>query len=63
MATVRQYLQAGLIDEMHLVISPTILGTGEALLAGIDLAAQGFRCVEHVGTESAMHVVLRRGAG
>lgn len=62
-ATVRQYLQAGLIDEMHLVISPTILGTGEALLAGIDLAAQGFRCVEHVGTESAMHVVLRRGAG
>jgi dihydrofolate reductase len=59
-ATVRQYLQAGLVDEMHLVISPTLLGRGEALLAGIDLPAQGFRCTQHVGSEHALHVVLAR---
>jgi dihydrofolate reductase len=60
-ATVRQYLQAGLIDEMHLAVSPILLGRGEALLPGIDLTAQGFRCVEHVGTPKALHVVLARG--
>jgi dihydrofolate reductase len=61
-ATVRQYLQAGQIDEMHLVVSPQPLGSGEALLAGIDLTAQGFRCTERVGTEGALHVVLTRPA-
>lgn len=61
-ATVRQYLQAGLIDEMHLAISPTLLGRGEALLAGIDLTRLGFRCTEHVATEKALHVVLSRAA-
>lgn len=59
-ATVRQYLQAGLVDEMHLALAPTPLGSGESLLAGIDLVQLGFRCVEHVGTENALHVVLRR---
>jgi dihydrofolate reductase len=59
-ATVRQYLQAGLVDEMHLVVSPTVLGQGEALLTGIDLAALGLRCVEHAGTPHALHTVLRR---
>ncbi|GAB3648407.1 dihydrofolate reductase family protein [Ramlibacter alkalitolerans] len=59
-STVRQYLQAGLVDEMHLVISPTLLGRGEALLAGIDLPALGFRCTRHVGTEAALHVVLAK---
>ena len=59
-STVRQYLQAGLIDEMHLAISPTLLGSGENLLAGIDLAAAGFRCTEHVGTPHALHVVMKK---
>jgi len=59
-STVRQYLQAGLVDEMHLAISPTLLGRGEALLAGIDLPALGLRCTRHVGTEAALHVVLTR---
>ena len=59
-ATVRQYLQAGLVDEMHLAISPTVLGSGEALLAGLDLVQLGFRCTQHVGTEHALHVVLTR---
>ena len=58
--TVRQYLQAGLVDEMHLALSPTLLGQGEALLAGIDLAALGFKCTEHVASSRAMHVVLSK---
>jgi len=59
-ATVRQYLLAGLIDELHLAISPVLLGTGEHLLAGIDLPALGYRCSEHVTSQRAMHVVLSR---
>jgi len=59
-ATIRQYLHAGLIDEMHLAISPTLLGSGEHLLAGLDLPKLGYRCTEHVSTPSVMHVVLAR---
>ena len=58
--TVRQYLQAGLLDELHLAISPVLLGAGENLLAGINMAQLGYRCVEHVPTEHATHVVLRK---
>jgi dihydrofolate reductase len=59
-ATIRQYLLANLVDEMHVAVSPVLLGTGEHLLAGIDLRARGFEVVEHVSTEAALHVVLRR---
>jgi dihydrofolate reductase len=59
-STVRQYLEAGLIDEMHFAISPVVLGRGEALFAGLDLPAQGFKVTEHVATELATHVVLAR---
>jgi dihydrofolate reductase len=59
-STIRQYLQAGLVDEMHLVISPVLLGSGEALLAGFDLPALGFKVTEHVATEAATHVVLSK---
>jgi dihydrofolate reductase len=59
-ATIRQYLRAGLIDEMHLVISPALLGAGESLLEGIDLPTLGYRCTEHVPTENATHVVLAK---
>jgi dihydrofolate reductase len=58
--TVREYLNAGLIDEMHFAIAPVLLGRGEHLLTGIDLNALGFRCSEHVASPSAMHVVLTR---
>jgi dihydrofolate reductase len=58
--TIRQYLRAGLVDEMHLVVSPVLLGSGENLLAGLDLAALGFRTREHATTEKALHVVLAR---
>src|SRR6202163_1337982 len=46
-STIRQYLQAGLIDDLHLVISPVLLGRGEKLLDGIDLRALGYECVKH----------------
>jgi dihydrofolate reductase len=59
-ATIRQYLRAGLIDEMHLAISPVLLGSGEHLLAGIDAAALGYRCAEHVPSANATHVVIKR---
>lgn len=58
--TVRQFVQAGHVDEIHLAIAPVVLGQGEALFAGIDLRALGYRIVEHVATERAMHVVLAR---
>jgi dihydrofolate reductase len=58
--TIRQYLQAGLIDEIHLAISPVLLGRGEALLTDIDLTKHGFRCTRHVNTSRAMHVFLSK---
>lgn len=59
-ATVRQFLQAGLVDELHLATSPVLLGRGEPLLAGLDLRAMGFRVVERAATDAATHVVLGR---
>ena len=59
-ATIRQYLQAGLIDELHLAISPAILGSGENLLAGIDLSKLGYQCTQHVTSPAALHVVLTK---
>ena len=61
-ATVRQYLQAGLIHELHLAVRPVLLGRGEHLLHGIDMRALGYECVEHVAGERATHVVLRKRA-
>lgn len=59
-ATIRQYLRAELIDEMHLAIAPVLLGAGEPLFDGIDLRALGFECVRFAATEMANHVVLKR---
>ncbi len=59
--TVRQFVQAGYVDEMHLVVSPVLLGSGEHLLSGLDLPALGFRVAEHAASQAAMHVVLARG--
>jgi dihydrofolate reductase len=59
-ATIRQYLSAGLIDEIHLVISPVLLGRGEHLLAGIDTVSLGYKCTEHAFSDHATHVVLTR---
>jgi len=59
-ATIRQYLLAGLVDEVHLAISPVLLGSGEHLLGGIDLLKLGYECTEHVASELATHVVLKK---
>ncbi len=59
-STIRQYLQAGLIDEMHLAISPILLGSGEHLLSGIDLLSLGYECTEYIPTDKAMHVVITK---
>jgi len=59
-STVRQYLEAGVVDEIHLAISPMVLGRGEAMFAGIDLPALGFSVIERQATEAAMHVVLAK---
>jgi dihydrofolate reductase len=61
-ATVRQYLAAGLIDELHLAQSPALLGSGEPLLAGLDLPALGYRCTERVASERVTHIVLSKRA-
>jgi dihydrofolate reductase len=59
-ATIRQYLCAGLIDEMHLAISPVLLGSGEALLQGIYVPKLGYQLTEHVSTPNATHVVITK---
>jgi dihydrofolate reductase len=61
-ATVRQYLSAGLIDELHLVMRPVLLGAGENLMQGIDLRTLGYECAKSVAGERATHVFLRKKA-
>jgi dihydrofolate reductase len=58
--TVRQYLRAALIDELHFAVSPIVLGQGEAMFAGIDLPALGYRVIEHQASVNATHIVLSR---
>ncbi|TPK95257.1 dihydrofolate reductase [Mesorhizobium sp. B2-4-12] len=59
-ATIRQYLEQKLIDEMHLAISPVLIGAGENLLAGLDIPKLGYQCSEQVASPHAMHVVIKR---
>ena len=61
--TVRQYVQADHVDEIHLAMAPVALGNGEALFTGMDLPALGFRTVEHVATSRATHIVLAKATG
>lgn len=58
--TIRQYLRAGLIDELHLAVAPVLLGSGEPLFDGVDMRALGYRVTEHVASEKATHIVLWR---
>ena len=59
-ATIREYVSAGLVDEMHLAISPVALGSGEHLFSGLDLPRLGYQRTEHVATPNATHVVLTK---
>lgn len=60
--TVRQYVRARVVDEMHLAISPILLGSGEHLLSGLDLPALGYHVSEHAASQGATHVVLERNS-
>ncbi len=57
--TIQQYLREGLIDEMHIAISPVLLGSGERLFEGVNLRTLGYECIEYVPSEKATHIVLR----
>ncbi|MBV8809018.1 MAG: dihydrofolate reductase [Acidobacteriaceae bacterium] len=59
-STIRQYLTAGQIDELHLAFSPVLLGEGESLFAGIHLPKLGFKPVQTTAGEEATHVILKR---
>ena len=59
-ATVREYLQAGLIDELHLAVRPVLLGAGENLWHGLDMRALGYEVAEVIQGERATHVMVRR---
>jgi len=61
-ATIREYLKARLIDEMHLAVRPLLLGAGENLMHGIDLRALGYQCTDHAAGERALHVTIARAA-
>ena len=60
-STIRQYLEKRLIDEMHLAISPILLGSGEHLFTGLDMRELGYRCTGQVATADATHVTIGRG--
>lgn len=59
-ATIRQYLEAGLIDEIHIAVSPILLGSGEHLFTNLDMRALGYHCTESIGTAAVMHAVLTK---
>ncbi len=59
-ATIRQYLCEGLIDEMHLAIAPVLLGAGEHLFRDIDAAKLGYHCTQHAPAANAPHVILTK---
>jgi dihydrofolate reductase len=59
-ATIRQYLEAGLIDELHLAVTPTLLGAGESPINGLNLPALGYAVVEKRMGENALHVFIRK---
>ncbi len=58
--TIRQYLSSKLVDEMHIAVSPTLLGSGESLLNGLNLLKLGYECVDYVPSEKAAHIVFRK---
>jgi len=62
-SVLRQYLTAGLIDDMHLAVGPVLLGSGENLWDGIDMRALGYECTETIAGERATHVFIRKRPG
>ena len=61
-STIRQFMSAGLVDELHLAVRPVLLGSGEHLFHDIDLHALGYECTRHVAGERAMHIFIGKRA-
>ena len=61
-ATIQQFLRASLIDELHLALAPTLLGSGEQLFAGVDMPALGYHSTEHTSTPNAIHILITKSA-
>lgn len=59
-STIQQYLKEKLIDEMHIAISPVLLGSGENLFSGINMVSLGYKCVEQAATENATHLIIKK---
>jgi dihydrofolate reductase len=59
-ATIRQYLEARLVDEMHIAVSPVLLGGGEPLFSGLDLLKLGYECTQHIATPDVSHFVVAK---
>jgi dihydrofolate reductase len=59
-STIRQYLKAKLIDELHLAIAPILLGSGESLFSEIDMVSLGYKCTDHAATDNVTHVVIKK---
>jgi dihydrofolate reductase len=59
-ATIRQYLEAGLVDQMHIAVAPRLLGAGEPLFSGLDLPGLGYRDVTCTPGRKAVHYVIGR---
>lgn len=59
-STIRQYLEAKLLDELHIAVAPVLLGQGENLFAGLDLPRLGYRCSKLIPTEKAAHMIVTR---
>ena len=59
-STVRQYVEAGLVDTLHFAVAPVVMGCGEAMFAGMDLSGLGYSVAQRVSTEKATHYVLRQ---
>lgn len=61
-ATMKQYLRAGLVDDMHFVISPALIGSGERLFGDLDLPSLGYELKDHIPSPGATHVMLAKRA-
>jgi dihydrofolate reductase len=61
-STIRQFLEAGYIDEMQLTFAPVLLGSGEHLFSGLDLSALGFNQIQKINGEKATHIVLTKSS-
>jgi len=55
-STVSQYLAAGLVDELHLVLVPILLGSGERIFAGLDAISDSYEVAEYIPSKSVAHV-------